>query len=60
MSEHTRKFRIFWGPEPYASDLIEAETAEDALTIARLNFARFGHEPLKMEYEKQSEGIDKL
>lgn len=44
-----RTFRIWWGPEAYFCHDYEAETAEDALTIARLNFARFGHTPYKME-----------
>lgn len=33
-----RQFRIWWGPEIYASDLIKAETAEDAIVIAKTNF----------------------
>lgn len=33
-----RQFRIWWGPEIYASDIIKAETAEDAIVIAKTNF----------------------
>ena len=44
-----RTFRIWWGPEAYFCHDYEAETAEDALTMARLNFARFSHAPYKME-----------
>ena len=48
-SSTMRTFRIWWGPEAYFCHDYEAETAEDALIMARLNFARFGHTPYKME-----------
>lgn len=52
MKDKLRKFRIWWGSQDYRSEVIEAETAEDALTIAKVNFARNGLTPVKIEAER--------
>lgn len=45
-------FRVWWGNAPYQCDVIEAKTAQDALTIATLNFARNNLKPVRIKIEK--------
>ena len=46
-----RTFRVWWSGLGYDSEVIEAETAQDALTIATLNFKRFGFAPVSIKAE---------
>lgn len=44
-----RLFRVWWGKEPHACEDVEAETAEDAISISNINFQRFGHKVERIE-----------
>lgn len=44
-----RTFRVWWGNAGYQQDLIDAETAQDALCIATLNFGQNNLKPIRIE-----------
>ena len=46
----SKKFRVWWGKQGYQSDVIEAETADDAITMATLNWKTNNLIPIKIEY----------
>lgn len=52
------RYRVYWGNQGAMNDLIDAPTAEDALTIATLNFKRFGTKPEKIEFVGQIKDRD--